>query len=111
MSCYPKHRGRVGYGAEGISAHPCTVEGNCHLLCSVTTWCQHALWCSSFWSSSRGRMWPLPTCPPFCCCCYCMGETPRSSGPILTDLPSLPTLLSEMGLSGSAQGEEEDMEV
>eukprot|EP00074_Homo_sapiens_P110526 XP_024307087.1 ATP-binding cassette sub-family A member 7 isoform X5 [Homo sapiens] len=39
----------------------------------VTTWCQHASWCSSFWPSSRGHMWPLPTCLLSCCCYYCMG--------------------------------------
>ncbi|XP_047294004.1 phospholipid-transporting ATPase ABCA7 isoform X5 [Homo sapiens] len=40
----------------------------------VTTWCQHASWCSSFWPSSRGHMWPLPTCLLSCCCYYCMGD-------------------------------------
>nr|XP_024207629.2 phospholipid-transporting ATPase ABCA7 isoform X7 [Pan troglodytes] len=40
----------------------------------VTTWCQRASWCSSFWPSSRGHMWPLPTCLLSCCCYYCMGD-------------------------------------
>ncbi|XP_047633732.1 phospholipid-transporting ATPase ABCA7 isoform X8 [Phacochoerus africanus] len=40
----------------------------------VTTWCQCASWCSSFWPSSRRRMWPLPTCRPSCCCYSCTGD-------------------------------------
>lgn len=69
---------------------PLQTEGSdYHLQRSVTTWCQHASWCSSFWPSSRGRTWPLPTCPPSCCCYYSMGEA--SPGPhglfLVTALP------------------------